>query len=74
MPLLLRLVFAVGVIALGVGVLYIGAGGLSRVAGAVGTSFSGIVDDITATPLPTIAAVISPSTWRRLPRLKTEPK
>ena len=53
MPLLLRLVLAVGVIALGVGVLYVGAGGLSRVAGAVGTSFSGIMDDLTATPLPT---------------------
>ena len=53
MPLLFRLVLAVGVIALGVGVLYVGAGGLSRVAGAVGTSFSGIVDDLTATPLAT---------------------
>jgi glucodextranase-like protein len=56
-PLPLRLVLAVGVIALGVGVLYVGAGGLSRVAGAVGSSFSGIVDDLTATPLPSATDV-----------------
>jgi hypothetical protein len=53
MPLVLRLVFAVAVIALGVGVLYVGAGGLSRVAGAVGTSFGGLMNDLTATPVPT---------------------
>jgi Glucodextranase, domain B len=57
MPLLLRALLAVCVIALGVGVLYVGAGGLSRVAGAVGTSFSGIMDDLTATPLPTATDV-----------------
>jgi len=53
MPLLFRLMLALGVVALGIGVLYVGAGGLSRVAGAVGTSFGGFVDDITATPVPT---------------------
>ena len=52
MPVVLRLVLAVAVIALGVGVLYVGAGGLSRVAGAVGTSFGGLMDNLTATPLP----------------------
>jgi Glucodextranase, domain B/Bacterial Ig-like domain (group 1) len=53
MPLLFRLALALVVVALGVGVLYVGAGGLSRVAGAVGTSFGGFVDELIATPLPT---------------------
>lgn len=53
MPLVLRLALALAVVALGVGVLYVGAGGLSRVAGAVGTSFGGFMDELIATPVPT---------------------
>jgi hypothetical protein len=53
MPLVFRLMLALTVVALGVGVLYVGAGGLSRVAGAVGTSFGGFMDELTATPVPT---------------------
>jgi hypothetical protein len=53
MPLVLRLGLALTVVALGVGVLYVGAGGLSRVAGAVGTSFGGFMDELIATPVPT---------------------
>ena len=53
MPLPFRLVLALGVVALGIGVLYVGAGGLSRVAGAVGTSFGGFMDELTTTPVPT---------------------
>jgi hypothetical protein len=52
MPIVFRLLLAVAVVALGVGVLYVGAGGLSRVAGAVGSSFGGFVDELVATPVP----------------------
>ena len=53
MPVVFRLLLGLAVVALGVGVLYVGAGGLSRVAGAVGSSFGGFVDELVATPVPT---------------------
>ena len=53
MPVVFRLLLAAAVVALGVGVLYVGAGGLSRVAGAVGSSFGGFADELVATPVPT---------------------
>ena len=57
MPIVIRLMLAVAVVALGVGVLYVGAGGLSRVAGAVSTSFGGFVDELVATPVPSATDV-----------------
>jgi hypothetical protein len=57
MPVVFRLLLAVAVVALGVGVLYVGAGGLSRVAGAVGSSFGGFVDELVATPVPTATEI-----------------
>jgi len=41
-----------GVVALSAGVLYVGAGGLSHVAGAVGSSLAGFMDDLRSTPSP----------------------
>ncbi len=46
----------VAVVALGAGVLYVGAGGLSAVAGAMGSGLSGLVDDLVATPTPRVTA------------------
>jgi hypothetical protein len=40
------------VILVAIGVLYVGAGGLGTVAGAVGSTLSGFIDDVTATPVP----------------------
>ena len=57
MPVVFRLLLAVAVVALGVGVLYVGAGGLSRVAGAVGSSFGGFVDELIATPMPSASDI-----------------
>ena len=42
----------IGVVALSAGVLYLGAGGLTRAAGAVGASLSGFMDELVATPVP----------------------
>jgi hypothetical protein len=47
-----RLLLVAGVIAIAVGVLYVGAGGIGSVARAVGGTFSGFIDDVTATPVP----------------------
>jgi hypothetical protein len=52
LPIPIRLALVVGVIALGGAVLYVGAGGLSRAAGAVGSSLTGFMDDLSATPVP----------------------
>jgi len=41
------------VVALGAGVLYIAVGGLRTVAGGLGSSLSGFVQNVTATPTPT---------------------
>jgi hypothetical protein len=43
---------AIAVVALSAGVLYVGAGGLGRVAATVGSSLTGFVDDLVATPSP----------------------
>lgn len=47
-----RALLVVAVVALAGGVLYIGAGGLTTVAGAVGSTLTGFVEDVTATPTP----------------------
>ena len=59
-PILGRLVLVVAVGALAAGVLYIGAGGFTTVAGAVGSTLTGFVQNVTATPLP--SATIAPKT------------
>jgi hypothetical protein len=56
-PLIGRLVLVVALIALAGGVVYLGAGGLTRVAGAVGGTLTGFVSDITATPMPTVTPI-----------------
>jgi large repetitive protein len=47
-----RLLLVVAVAALGVAVLLVATGGVGKVATAIGSSFSGFVTDLTATPLP----------------------
>lgn len=42
----------IAVVALAAGVLYVGAGGLTTVAGAVGSTLTGFVENVTATPTP----------------------
>jgi hypothetical protein len=46
------LLLLVAVIALGAGVLYLAVGGLPTVAGAVGSTLTSFVEDVTATPTP----------------------
>ncbi len=50
---------SIAVIALGAGVLYVAVGGAGKVAGTLGSSFSGFVQNVTATatPAPTVEAV-----------------
>jgi hypothetical protein len=50
-----RLLLAIAVAALGVAVLLVATGGFARVASAIGSSFTGFVGDITATPVPSAA-------------------
>jgi hypothetical protein len=52
LPIPIRLVLVLGVVALSVAVLYVGAGGLSRAAAAVGASLTGFMDELAATPSP----------------------
>ena len=52
MALPFRVLLVVAVVALGSGVLLVAGGGLGRVAAAIGSSFSGFVTDLTATPAP----------------------
>jgi hypothetical protein len=47
-----------GVVALSVAVLYVGAGGLSRAAGAVGASLTGFMDELAATPSPSPTEIL----------------
>jgi hypothetical protein len=47
-----RLLFVAAVVGLGAGVLFVATGGIGRVADAVGSTLTGFVDDITATPVP----------------------
>lgn len=58
-PILGRLALGVAVLGLAAGVLYLGAGGLTTVAGMVGSTLTGFVEDVTATPTPapTVLAV-----------------
>lgn len=58
LPIPIRLVLAVAVVALSAGVLYVGAGGLSRVAATVGSSLTGFVDDLVATPSPSPSLLV----------------
>ena len=58
LPLPFRLLFGVGVVALGVGVLFVANGGIGRVAEAVGSSFTGFVEDLTATPAPSATPLV----------------
>jgi hypothetical protein len=52
MPIVVRIAMTLAVIALGAVVLYLGAGGLRTVAASLGTTFSGFVQGVTATPSP----------------------
>ncbi len=52
MPIIFRIALSLAIIGLGAGVLYIAAGGLKTVAGSLGTTLTGFVDDVTATPSP----------------------
>jgi hypothetical protein len=47
-----RLLFVAAVVGLGAGVLFVATGGIGRVADALGSTLTGFVDDITATPIP----------------------
>lgn len=47
-----RALLVVAVVALAGGVLYVGAGGFTTVAGAVGSTLTGFVENVTATPTP----------------------
>ena len=47
-----RLLFAIGVLSLGGGVLFAATGGLGKAAEAIGSTFAGFVNDLTATPMP----------------------
>ncbi|HEX5015511.1 MAG TPA: Ig-like domain-containing protein [Candidatus Limnocylindrales bacterium] len=47
-----RLLFVAAVVGLGAGVLFVASGGIGRVADALGSTVTGFVDDITATPVP----------------------
>lgn len=57
--MLVRFGLALAVIALGAGVFVVATGGLTRVLGSIGSSVSGFIDNLTATPAPkpTIAMV-----------------
>jgi hypothetical protein len=52
-PLIGRIALVLGVVAMAVGVLYLGAGGLRTVAGTLGSTLTGFVEAVTATPSPT---------------------
>jgi len=47
-----RFLFVIAVLSLGGGVLFAATGGLGKAAEAIGSTFSGFVADLTATPLP----------------------
>ena len=63
-PIVGRLLLVIAVVGLGAGVLYLGAGGLTTVAGMVGSTLTGFVEDVTSTPTPTptkVPAATTPS-------------
>ena len=53
----MRAALVVAVVALGAGVLYVAAGGLGRVASALGSTLAAFVENVTTTPSPTPAPV-----------------
>jgi hypothetical protein len=53
-PLVGRLALGAGVLAVGVLVIYIGAGGLSWLAGTLGGTITTFVNGVTATPVPSV--------------------
>lgn len=53
MPVVLQLVFAAAVVALGAGVLWVGGGGIGALASGLAGAVGGVIDDVTATPEPT---------------------
>ncbi len=59
-PLVGRLALGAGVLAVAVLVLYVGAGGLSVVAGALGNTLTNFVQGVTATPVPSELAPTVP--------------
>lgn len=58
-PLIGQLTLAGVILVIAAGVLYVGVGGLSTVAAALGSTVTGFVDDITATatPVPSVAVI-----------------
>jgi Glucodextranase, domain B/Bacterial Ig-like domain (group 1) len=52
MPIVVKIALTLAVVALGAVVLYVGAGGLRAAAASLGTTFSGFVQGVTATPTP----------------------
>lgn len=52
MPIIVRIAMTLAIVALGAVVLYVGAGGLRTVAASLGTTLSGFVTGVTATPSP----------------------
>ncbi len=58
MALPFQLLLVAAVVALGVGVLLIANGGLGKVASAVGTTFGGLVTDLTRTPQPSASEAV----------------
>jgi Glucodextranase, domain B len=57
LPVFIKLVLALAIVALGAGVLYVGAGGLRWAVGGLGTTLAGFVNGVTATPSPSPSVV-----------------
>ena len=53
-----RLLFAVGVVALGAGVLFVANGGVGRAASFLGSTLAGFVDNLAATPAPSAPPLV----------------
>jgi hypothetical protein len=53
-----RLLLLVAVVALGGGVLLLASGGLGRAVAAIGSTFNGLVSDLTSTPAPSAPTVV----------------
>lgn len=51
-------VLALAIVALGVSVAFIASGGVGRLATSLGTTFAGLVQDLTATPVPTASPIV----------------
>ncbi|MEJ7748501.1 MAG: Ig-like domain-containing protein [Candidatus Limnocylindrales bacterium] len=51
-PIVARLLLLVAVVAMAAAILYVGAGGLASAAGAVGSTLTGFVKDLTTAPTP----------------------